>query len=113
MSHDNDNQSVAEPSPAVLAIDQLGKLASAGASGERLVTLAAQVTAGWLKAGANGEAMREGVTAILSNVDDGVVAAEQFADEAETDPQRAAARMQVAALRSLQEALATMVERLG
>ena len=50
---------------------------------------------------------------MLSEVDDGVVAAEQFADEAETDPRRAAARMQADALRSLQEALATMVERLG
>ena len=112
-SPDNDNLPVTEPTPAALAIEQLGKLANAGAPGERLVATVAEIVAEWQKSGADAEAMREGITTVLSDVDDGVVAAEQFTDEAEADQQRAAARRQVAALRALQEALAIMAERLG
>ena len=112
-SPDNDNSPVAEPAPAALAIEELGKLANAGAPGEYLVATAAEIVAEWHNAGADAEALREGITTVLSDVDDGVVAAEQFADDAETDQQRAAARRQVAALRTLQKALAIMAERLG
>ena len=113
MLHQNDNLSTPEHSPASIAVRKLSKLSSDGASANRLIAAAAEFVTGWQKAGANAEALREGITAVLSEVDDGAVAAEQFADEAETDLQRAAARMQADALRSLQEALATMVERLG
>ena len=113
MLHQNDNPSTPERSPASIAVEKLSKLSSAGASAERLIAAAAEFVAGWQEAGANAEALREGITAVLSEVDDGVVAAEQFAEEAETDQQRAAARRQVEALKSLQEALAIMVERLG
>ena len=102
-----------EPPPAVLAVEQLGKLAANGASGERLVATAAEIVAGWHKTGAGAEALREGITTILSDVDDGVVAAEQSADDAETDEQRAAARRLADALQALQSALAVMAERLG
>ena len=113
MSHHNDNLPVSDLPPAVLAMEQLGRLASVGILGERLVTAAAQITAGWQKAGADAEAMRERITTILSDLDDGVVAAEQFASEAETVQQRIAAWAQVEALQALQEALAAMAERLG
>lgn len=109
----NDEPSEAEPPPALAAIEQLGKLAVGGASGERLVVAAAEIVAGWQKAGADADVLREGVTTVLSDVDDGVMAAEQSVDEAETDGQRAAARRQAEALRALQGALAAMSERLG
>ena len=113
MLHQNDNPSTPERSPASVAVEKLSKLSNDGASANRLIATAAEFVAGWQEAGADAEGLREGITAVLSEVDDGVVAAEQFADEAETDQQRAGARRQVEALKSLQEALATMVERLG
>ena len=91
---------------------RLSRVASSGASGEGLVAAAAEFVDGLQKAGANVDTMREAVTAVVADVAAGEAAAEQFAEEAETDQQQAAVRRQVGVLRALRKVLTVMAERL-
>ena len=111
--HHNDNLPAGAPPALVAAIERLSRWASSGASGEELVSAAVEFVTSLQEAGASADAVREAITAVVADVAEGKAAAEQFADEAETDQQRISARGQVKALRALQEALAAIAERLG
>ena len=103
----------AERTPALAAIEQMAKLASAGAHPDRMRTSVAAILEQWMAEELGEGDMRERLEQLQADLDGGLETVENADADADTDGQKRAAAAQKAALTSARDAVGQALEKMG
>ena len=99
--------------PATIAIQRLAKLAVAGTPVARMVATAQGIILNWSAESLPAHELRERIETLQADVDGGVLAAEDYVADADSDKGRMAAQLQLAGLTAVQEVLTEEIEKLA
>ena len=86
--------------PAIVAIERLAKLAMAGTPVPRMILTVEGIVAAWRSEAIGPRDVQERLDALRDDVEAGIVAAESYVADAETEAERKAATTQLDGLRA-------------